>query len=131
MVRRVVDGVNTDGVDSKLLKLRNVTLASACIRDGIFSTRRAAGLVVYASDVKAVAAGEEGCSLISEQSRLRSINLIIPLPLTVTVGRLPELLFDGMSSSRTGVITACATAAEAAAKAIAAFIMSSEIWPFE
>jgi hypothetical protein len=42
----------------------------------------------------------------------------------VTAGKL-EPRFAGLSPSEAGVATACATAAEAAAKAIAAFIMSS------
>ena len=38
VVRRVVDSVDTNGVDSKLLKLCNVAFARAGIRDGILST---------------------------------------------------------------------------------------------
>lgn len=49
---------------------------------------------------------------------------ILPLPLTVTVGRLPELVPDCLASIFAGVAAALAKAAEAAAIATDPFIVS-------
>ena len=49
--------------------------------------------------------------------------LRVPLPLTVTVGKLPELVPDCLASILAGVADALASAADAAAIAIEPFIM--------
>ena len=60
MVGRVVDSVDTDGIDAQLLKFCNVSLAASLIGNGISQIGRATRLVVDASNIEAVVAGEEG-----------------------------------------------------------------------
>jgi hypothetical protein len=78
VIGRVVDRVDTDGVDAELLELLNVTLATGDISDGILCIRSAAyllsvlmlssvvdertGLVVDTADVEALVASEESCN---------------------------------------------------------------------
>ena len=63
MVGRVVDCVDTDGVDSQLLELLDVALAAVGVRDGVLSLRGTAGLVVNTADVEALVTGVEGCEM--------------------------------------------------------------------
>jgi hypothetical protein len=87
---RVVDRVDTDGVDSELLELGDITLAAISIGNGILEGGRTARLVVNATDVEPLAAGEEGYKLYQwwaqgdEAEELRDG----PLPWTVTGGVL-------------------------------------------
>ena len=60
VVGAVVDSVDTDSVDSKLLELGNVTLASLFIGNGVLGIRCATRLVVYATDVETLVASKEG-----------------------------------------------------------------------
>ena len=118
----VINSVDTDCVDSKLLKFCNVAFARAGIRDWVGSIGRSTWLIIHTTDVEAVVTGEE-CYRSNQSLTMASFReFTIPLPLTVTAGKLPELLFEG-GSSCAGVATACTTAAEAAARAIATFIM--------
>lgn len=48
---------------------------------------------------------------------------IPPLPFTVTAGKLPELLFDARATSLFGALAALASANEAAASAMAPFMV--------
>lgn len=59
MVGGVVDRVDTDGVDSQLLELGNVSLASRSVCNGVFGARRASRLVIDTTDVEALIASEE------------------------------------------------------------------------
>lgn len=59
VVLGVVDGVDTDGVDAKLLELGNVTAADGGIGQGVDVLGRTTGLVVNTTDVETVAAGPE------------------------------------------------------------------------
>lgn len=61
VVGRVVDAVDTDGVQAKLLELGNVTLARLGVGNGVFVGRRSTGLVVDTTDVETLSAGEKGC----------------------------------------------------------------------
>lgn len=63
MVCRVVDGVDTDGVQAKLLELGNVTLARPGVGNGVLVGGRATGLVVDTADVETLSAGEKGCGM--------------------------------------------------------------------
>lgn len=64
MVGGVVDRVDTDGVDSQLLELGNVSLASGGVCDGVFGAGRASGLVIDTTDVEALIASEESCCVL-------------------------------------------------------------------
>ena len=55
----VVDRVHADGIESEILELLQVALASVGIGDGICQLGRAAGLVVDAADVESLVALEE------------------------------------------------------------------------
>lgn len=59
VVRSVVDGVDTDGVDAQLLELGNVTRASGDVGNGVDEGGGAAGLIVDATDVEPCASSEE------------------------------------------------------------------------
>ena len=59
VVRGVVNSVNTNCVDPKLLKFRNVTFARAGIGDGIGSIGRSTRLIIDTTDVKSVATSKE------------------------------------------------------------------------
>jgi hypothetical protein len=61
VVGRVVNGVDADSVDTKLLELGDVALAAICVRDGVLRVGRAAGLVVDTADVEAFVASKESC----------------------------------------------------------------------
>lgn len=63
VVDAVVNSVDTDGVDAKLLEVLDVTLATSLVGQRVLSVRRATGLVVDTTDVEAVVAGEEGVAL--------------------------------------------------------------------
>jgi hypothetical protein len=56
----VVDGVDTNGVDSEVGKVGNVTLADVGISEGIRVSSGATGLVVDSTQVEALLAGPEG-----------------------------------------------------------------------
>jgi hypothetical protein len=59
VVGSVVDGVDADSVDTKLLELCNVALAAISISDGVFGRRRASGLVIDTADVETLIASKE------------------------------------------------------------------------
>lgn len=139
MVGGVVDGVDTDGVEAQLLELSDITLATFDVGNGILCVRSTAWLVVDAADVETFVACEEGCRsdevsvkldrstkhlpmVLPMQTALRA--RLLPLPLTVTVGTLPELLPEALASILTGVATALATAAVAAVMATEPFIIT-------
>lgn len=61
VVRGVVDGVDTDSVDSKLLELGNVALAASGVSDWVLCVGGATGLVVDTTNVKAIVASKESC----------------------------------------------------------------------
>jgi hypothetical protein len=63
VVRSVVDGVHTDGVDAERLELLNVALATSSVGDWVLSIRCAARLVVDTTDVETLVASEESCQL--------------------------------------------------------------------
>ena len=63
MVDRVVDSVDTDGVDAELLKVLDVSHAASLVGKGIFGVRGATGLVVNTTDVETVVASEESVAL--------------------------------------------------------------------
>jgi hypothetical protein len=59
VVRSVVNGVHTDGVDTKALELLDVALAASSVGDGVLSIRCATWLVVDTADVETLVASEE------------------------------------------------------------------------
>jgi hypothetical protein len=61
--RSVVDGVHTNGVDTKLLEVDDVALATGRIGDGVLCVGRATWLVVDTADVETLVASEESCNL--------------------------------------------------------------------
>jgi hypothetical protein len=78
VIGRVVDRVDTDGVDAELLELLNVALAAGDVGNGVLRIRRAAcslsvwmvisvwdertWLVIDTADVEALVASEESCN---------------------------------------------------------------------
>jgi hypothetical protein len=62
VVLGVVDGVDTDRVQAKLLELLDITLAAGAIGNGVLGVGSATGLVVDTADVEALVASEESCS---------------------------------------------------------------------
>lgn len=64
----VVNSINTDGVDTQLLELRDVPTATALIRNGVSEIRAATRLIVNATNVEAVTSLEEGCSILSDNT---------------------------------------------------------------
>jgi hypothetical protein len=71
----VVNSVDTDGVDAKLLKFGDVALAACYIGDGVLRIRCTTGLVVNTTDVEALAALPESCKCVSAMSSTRSLLL--------------------------------------------------------
>jgi hypothetical protein len=61
----VVDGVDTDGIDAQFLELDDITLAAVGIGNGVGQIGGATRLVVNATDVESVIAGEECCKNVS------------------------------------------------------------------
>jgi hypothetical protein len=59
VVGRVVDCVDTDGVDAQLLELYDITLAGCGIGDRVNQVRGATGLVVHTTHVESAVAIEE------------------------------------------------------------------------
>lgn len=59
MVSSVVNSVDSNGVEAKLLEVLNVSLAAIGIGNGVCDIRRATRLIVDTSNVKSFAAGEE------------------------------------------------------------------------
>ena len=57
MVLGVVDGVDTDGVDTELDELLDIALAAISVGDGVLVGRGATRLVVNTTNVEAVAIG--------------------------------------------------------------------------
>ena len=64
MIGTVVDSIDADGIDAQLLKFCNVSLAASLIGNGVSQIGRATRLVVDASNIEAVVAGEEGCKVL-------------------------------------------------------------------
>ena len=71
----VVNSVDTDGVDAKLLEFGDVALAACYIGDGVLRIRCTTGLVVDTTDVEALAALPESCECVSAMSSARSLLL--------------------------------------------------------
>jgi hypothetical protein len=59
----VIDGIDADGVQTQLLELGNITLASIWFRDRVLQLRRSTGLVVDTTNIETVITLEEGVSL--------------------------------------------------------------------
>lgn len=72
VVLRVVDRVDTDGVQTELLELGNVTLATIGISDGVSQVRGATGLVVDTANIETVISLEEGIALDGDGSDVRT-----------------------------------------------------------
>lgn len=66
VVLGVIDGVDTDSVQAKLLEVFDVTLTSIDIGDGVGKLGRASGLVINTTHVEALLALEEGVTLDSD-----------------------------------------------------------------
>jgi len=65
MLSCVVDSVDSDGVESELLKILNISLAAIYICDGVGNVGGATRLVIDTSNVESVAAGKESyCGLV-------------------------------------------------------------------
>lgn len=75
MVGCVVNSVDADGVDAKLLEFGDVALAACYIGDGVLRIRCTTGLVVNTTDVEALAALPESCECVSAMSSARSLLL--------------------------------------------------------
>lgn len=60
MVFFVVDCVNTNGIDTKILELLDIAEADISIGERIFISRRATGLIVDATKVESVFASVKG-----------------------------------------------------------------------
>lgn len=59
VVGGVVNGVHTDGVETELLEVWDISLAAICICNRVCNIGRATRLIVDTSDVESVVAGEE------------------------------------------------------------------------
>lgn len=65
MVSRVVDSVDSDGVESELREVLDISLAASCICNGVGNVGGATRLVIDTSNVESVAASEESyCGLV-------------------------------------------------------------------
>jgi hypothetical protein len=109
VVLGVVDGVDTDSVETELLELGNIALAALAVSDGVLGVSSTAGLVVNAADVEALVASEESCGeLVLLDATLG--DQYEPFPFTVT-GVMPEARLAGASVAGVAAAPAASTAA--------------------
>jgi hypothetical protein len=73
---RVVDSVDTDGIDAQLLELDDISLTAVGIGNGVSQVGGATGLIVDATDIESVVACEECCD-----------DMSVCWPTIVTVGK--------------------------------------------
>jgi hypothetical protein len=59
MVRSIVDSVDSNGVDTQLLELGNISSTSICVGNGICYIGGATRLVVNAANVESIVSGKE------------------------------------------------------------------------
>ena len=59
MVCRVINSVDTNGVDAQFFEFWNVSIAALCVCDRVGNLGGSTWLVVEATDVETVIAGEE------------------------------------------------------------------------
>jgi len=115
VVLGVVDGVDTDRVQAELLELLDIALAAFGVSDGVLGFGGTAGLVVDATDVEALVASEESCS-VSVPPDATPDERYEPFPLIVT-GVMPEARLAGARVAAEGDAATPAASTVAAARA--------------
>lgn len=65
VVGGVIDRVDTDGVDSQLLELHDVSRAGGCVCNGVDQLGGSTWLVIDTADIESAASLEESCTLLA------------------------------------------------------------------
>ena len=114
VVGSVVNGVDTNGVDTELLELCNITGASALVGNRIDDLGRTSWLIIDSTDVKSVVTSEESYGRLVNYSRPRRIQVILPFPLVVMAVRDEDEALGARFSTGDGAARAEPAAAKVA-----------------
>lgn len=87
MVLGVVDSIDTDNIDAKVLEVRDVSLTGLGIGQGVRGARRTTRLVVDTAKIEALAISPESCRSINTYTLVDPSGSYAASSLTISRGR--------------------------------------------
>lgn len=114
VVGSVVNGVNTNSVDTEFLELCNITGASGLVGDRIDDFGRSSWLIIDSTDIKSVVTSEESYGRLVKRSRVHGVQTVLPFPLVVMAVRDEDEALGAKFSTGDGAAKAEPAAAKVA-----------------